>query len=52
MSSQTNKQTQAEQADRHVLYQESVQCPEAEVEFMSKTYEALRGRKAISIKED
>lgn len=52
MSSQVGKQTQAEQADRHVLYQESVQCPEAEVDFMSKTYESLKGRKALSIKED
>jgi SAM-dependent methyltransferase len=52
MSSQQNKQTQAEAADRHVLYQESVQCPEAEVDFMSKTFEALKGRKALSVKED
>ncbi|MGD8484962.1 MAG: class I SAM-dependent methyltransferase [Thioalkalispiraceae bacterium] len=52
MSSKANKTTQAEQADRHVLYQESVQCPEAEVEFMSKTFEALKGRKALSVKED
>ncbi|MEJ2140823.1 MAG: class I SAM-dependent methyltransferase [Gammaproteobacteria bacterium] len=52
MSSQQDKLTQAEQADRHVLYQESVQCPEAEVDFISKTYEALKGRKAISMKED
>lgn len=42
----------AEQADRHVLYQESVQAPEAEVEFMSKTFQELRGRKALSMKED
>jgi len=52
MSSQAGKQSQAEQADRHVLYQESVQCPEAEVDFMSKTFEALKGRKALSVKED
>lgn len=52
MSSQQDKLTQAEQADRHVLYQESVQCPEAEVDFISKTYQALKGRKALSMKED
>ena len=47
-----NKPTMAEQADRHALYQESVQFPEAEVDFMSKIFKKLRGRKAISIKED
>lgn len=52
MSSQQDKLTQAEQADRHVLYQESVQCPEAEVDFISKTFESLKGRKALSMKED
>ena len=52
MSSQAGKQSQAELADRHVLYQESVQCPEAEVDFMNKTFEALKGRKALSVKED
>ena len=52
MGSQQDKLTQAEQADRHTLYQESVQCPEAEVDFISKTFEALKGRKALSMKED
>lgn len=47
-----HKPTLAEQADRHVLYQKSVQAPEAEVEFMDQTFEALRGRKALSMKED
>ncbi|MCK5386356.1 MAG: class I SAM-dependent methyltransferase, partial [Gammaproteobacteria bacterium] len=47
-----NKPTMAEQADRHTLYQESVQFPEAEVDFMSKTFQKLRGRKALSMKED
>lgn len=42
----------ADQADRHVLYQQSVQAPEAEVEFMDKTFQELRGRKALSMKED
>jgi len=46
------KPTLADQADRHVLYQKSVQAPEAEVEFMENTFQALRGRKAISMKED
>jgi len=46
------KPTLAEQADRHVLYQLSVQAPEAEVEFMDKTFSELRGRKPLSMKED
>jgi SAM-dependent methyltransferase len=47
-----SRPTLAEQADRHVLYQHAVQAPEAEVEFMDQTYQALRGRKALSMKED
>ena len=53
MSSKLNKKlSQAEQADRHALYQLSVQCPEAEVEFFEKTFKDIRGRDALSIKED
>lgn len=44
--------TMAELADRHVLYQKSVQAPEAEVEFFDKVFPELRGRKAMSLKED
>ncbi|MCW9023385.1 MAG: class I SAM-dependent methyltransferase [Gammaproteobacteria bacterium] len=46
------KPTMADKADRHVLYQASVQCPEAEVEFFDKTFRELRGRDAKSLKED
>jgi len=46
------KPTMAELADRHVLYQKSVQAPEAEVEFFDKVFPELRGRKAMSMKED
>ncbi len=42
----------AEKADRHVLYQESVQCVEAEIDFVDETFERLRGRKAASLRED
>ena len=42
----------AEQADRHTLYQLSVQCPEAEVDFVSETFEQLRGRPARLLRED
>ena len=47
-----NKPTMAEQADRHVLYQKSVQAPEAEVAFFDQVFPELRGRKALSMKED
>lgn len=42
----------AEQADRHVLYQEAVQCVEAEIDFVDETYEAMRGRAATTLRED
>jgi SAM-dependent methyltransferase len=42
----------AEKADRHVLYQESVQCVEAEIDFVDETFEKLRGRKAVRLRED
>jgi SAM-dependent methyltransferase len=44
--------TMAEQADRHVLYQESVQAPESDVEFFIDTYKELRGKEAMSMRED
>lgn len=39
-------------ADHHVLYQISVQAPEAEVEFINKYFKKLRGRPARHIRED
>ena len=42
----------ADQADRHKLYEDSVQCVEAEIDFIDKTFEELRGRKAVSLRED
>ena len=51
-SSESPKLTLAEQADRHTLYQESVQAPEAEIEFFEKTFKTLRNRDAVSIRED
>ncbi len=44
--------TQAEQADRHDLYEKSVQAVDVEVEFLRNTYRALRGREAQSFRED
>ncbi|MFG0257689.1 MAG: methyltransferase domain-containing protein [Phycisphaerales bacterium JB043] len=44
--------TMAELADRHDLYQQSVQCVESEIDFIDETYEAIRGRKATLLRED
>lgn len=39
-------------ADRHDLYEQSVQDVGSEVDFLSETYESLRGRPAVSFRED
>ncbi len=44
--------TMAERADRHALYQDAVQCVEAEIDFVDDTYFALRGRRARLLRED
>jgi len=46
------KPTMAEMADIHELYEESVQNVEHEVEFLQKTFEDIRGRKAYLLRED
>jgi len=42
----------ASKADRHVLYEDSVQCVEAEIDFVDETFKKLRNRKAKSLRED
>jgi cyclopropane fatty-acyl-phospholipid synthase-like methyltransferase len=44
--------TMAERADRHKLYEKSVQDVEAEYNFVTKTFRDLRGRKPASLRED
>lgn len=44
--------TMAARADRHVLYQNSVQDVEAEIDFVDETFESIRGRKATVLRED
>lgn len=39
-------------SDRHVLYQEAVQCPEAELDFVDRTFKKLRGRTLLRLRED
>lgn len=42
----------AEQADRHHLYQESVQDTESEIDFVEETWQELRDRPAELLRED
>ena len=42
----------ASKADRHVLYEDSVQCVEAEIDFVDDTFKSLRNRKARVLRED
>jgi cyclopropane fatty-acyl-phospholipid synthase-like methyltransferase len=48
----TDTPTLAERADPHFLYELSVQCAEAEVDFVDATYRRLRGRNARLLRED
>ncbi|MCU7916706.1 MAG: class I SAM-dependent methyltransferase [Candidatus Thiodiazotropha sp. (ex Gloverina cf. vestifex)] len=42
----------AESADRHRLYELSVQCSGAEIDFVDDTFKKLRGRRARLLRED
>ncbi len=42
----------ADRADKYVLYQESVQNVDFELDFIKQTFKALRGRKPHSMRED
>ncbi len=44
--------TLASQADKHVLYENSVQCAEAEIDFVDATFKKLRKRRAHLLRED
>ena len=46
------KPKMAETADRHALYQDSVQTPQADVEFFTRVFNEERGRKPLSLRED
>lgn len=48
----SKKATLADKADRHVLYQDSVQSPEADLIFFEKTYREIRGKKPLVLRED
>jgi len=42
----------AEVADRHICYEASVQCVEAEIDFVAETFEQIRSRPLRLIRED
>lgn len=44
--------TLAEQADKHLIYEQAVQSPEADVELIQRFYKQCRGRKAKRLRED
>ena len=46
------RRRQAENADRHHLYQESVQDTESEIDFVEETWRELRDRPAELLRED
>jgi hypothetical protein len=49
---QRRKPTMAELADKHVLYQGSVQVPEADVEIFENIFMKVRGRRPMTMRED
>ncbi|MBL3528631.1 MAG: class I SAM-dependent methyltransferase [gamma proteobacterium endosymbiont of Lamellibrachia anaximandri] len=46
------RSTMAELADRHHLYELSVQCAESEIDFVDDAYKRLRGQRAKLLRED
>ncbi len=51
-SKKKDKKTKASQADKHKLYEASVQCVESEIDFVDNTFLALRNRNAHLLRED
>ena len=44
--------TMAASADRHKLYELSVQCSESEIDFVDDTFKSIRGQHATILRED
>ena len=42
----------AARADKHLLYQDAVQCPESELDFVERVFGRVRGRRARVLRED
>ena len=51
-NSDKKKKTQAQKSDRFRLYEQSVQCPEADLDFVSKEFRRYNKRSLFSIRED
>ena len=49
---QNTRPTLADRADKHELYETAVQCTEAEIDFVDATFEKLRERQPVVIRED
>lgn len=49
---QTTSKTMADLADRHICYEDSVQCVESEIDFVDATFTKLRKRQAKTLRED
>jgi SAM-dependent methyltransferase len=47
-----SKLTKADNADVHILYENSVQCVESEIDFVDDTYKKIRGKRATTLRED
>ena len=52
MAKKKRKKRLAEKVDRHELYQNAVQTPDADVDFFTKVFKKLRKRKPQSLRED
>ena len=48
----TARPTLAERADKHALYQVSVQSPGVDIEFFEEQFAKYRGRKPLRMRED
>jgi hypothetical protein len=51
-SHRSRKPSLAAAADRHILYQKSVQSVDAEIDFVDDTFKSLRRRRAARLRED
>ena len=47
-----NGKLTARTADKHLLYQKSVQAPELEVSFINRVFKKINGRPPLSLRED
>ncbi len=48
----SSKTKMAEKADKHKLYEQSVQNVESEIDFVDDTFRSLRNRDAVTLRED